>query len=206
MSQTKQEQTPEVRATRLRGYELYLATDQDGRRRSMRAISMALGVTVGAVQYWKRKDRWEERVADALQERTSAEGASNMALGALLRQSLFEHVGTLNAMARDKVASAKDRLAAIRELADITIKLKAVDPTDLLADKPKKELPKFKDNLNEPTNDAVEPPDLLLPRSVLGHDDDDSVDGEAGGGPSPEPASTGAWGAGRDGVDAATDP
>jgi hypothetical protein len=127
----KPPQTPEQRALRLRAYELYLAVDQDGRRRSLRSIAMQVGVTLGTVQYWRKVDKWDDRVAKAMQAQTAAAGAGAKAIAALLRTSLYEHIGTLNHIARDMTLRPADRIKAVGELADIAIKLKAIDPGDM---------------------------------------------------------------------------
>lgn len=172
---TKPEQTPEQRSLRLRGYELYLAGDGEGRRRSLRSIAMTLGVTLSSVQYWRRVDKWDERVSAAMQAIEAADHRANGALGALLRQSLYDHVVTLNTIIRDSTLPAKMRVDATKAFVDICHKLKVVTPEDL--DKPRgtRQSFDFKDDLGEPHGPTAEDEqqrDVQLPAAASPHSDD----------------------------------
>lgn len=197
----KPPQTPEQQSLRLRGYELYLIPDKEGRRRSFRAIAMTLGVTFGTVLYWRKKDKWDERVSAALHTQTVAAQVSierGQGIAALLRASLHEHIGTLNSLIRDTTQKASVRLAAIRELADICLKLKAIDPADLMPIKPRRDL-SFKDDLHGPETEL--PSDVQhdsVPAGTDSHDDDDPPAAASSGLPDGSDGGSGGGGLGSE--------
>jgi predicted transcriptional regulator len=125
-------QTAEQRALRVKGYNLWLAGAMDnGKRMSVRAIAMTLGVTVSAVQYWREHDKWDARVNQALIEHTVKETESASTLANLLRASLYDNMKVLNEIIRDKQMKPLIKIKAISEYADICHKLKVVQPDDL---------------------------------------------------------------------------
>jgi hypothetical protein len=197
----KPPQTPEQRALRLRGYELYLTVDSEGRRRSLRSIAMELGVTLATVQYWRKRDRWDERVQQALRAQAASAQAGAKAIGALLRTTLHEHVETLASLARDPTLKPADRIRAVRELAEIAIKLKAIDPADLAeANRPAAAL-SFKDDLDGPDVASAEDPVRDAPAAATAGPDQGDQDGDAArdddhdddGPREPDPGGPGDW-------------
>jgi hypothetical protein len=127
---------------------MYLNGAMEGKRISFRSIAMALGVTMGAVQYWRDTDRWEVKVNQALTEYTleQTESASNLAN--LLRASLYDNMKVLNNIIRDPKMKPIIRIKAISEYADICNKLKVIQPEDLTQTLPAKLAAGFKDDLD----------------------------------------------------------
>jgi hypothetical protein len=183
----KPEQTPEQRALRLRGYELWLTTDEEGKRRSMRSVAMALGVTLGTIQYWRRVDKWDERLKKSLGVTTAANERASGALGALLRQSLYEHISTLNDIIRDAGTKVERKLAAIKELGNLAHKLKAISPADLMESSGPPKTFDFKDDLDgHDDGHGRDGGDAGTPAARLPADDhDDDAAGSAAGGGCP---------------------
>jgi hypothetical protein len=138
---------------------MYLNGAMEGKRISFRSIAMTLGVTMGAVQYWRDQDRWEVKVNQALTEYTleQTESASNLAN--LLRASLYDNMKVLNNIIRDPKMKPIIRIKAISEYADICNKLKVIQPEDLTQTLPAKLAAGFKDDLDasdvQPRNAAA---------------------------------------------------
>jgi hypothetical protein len=124
--------SPEQRQLRVKGYHMWLDGALDnGKRTSLRAIAMSLGVTVGTVQYWREHDHWDAKVNQALLQHTLKETESASTLANLLRASLYDNMKVLNEIIRDKQSKPIIRIKAISEYADICHKLKVVQPDDL---------------------------------------------------------------------------
>src|SRR6266480_5386842 len=124
--------SPEQSALRVKGYQLWLnGAMDDGKRTSLRAIAMTLGVTVGTIQYWRTTDKWDAKVNQALLQHTLKETESASTLANLLRASLYDNMKVLNEIIRDKASKPIIRIKAISEYADICHKLKVVQPDDL---------------------------------------------------------------------------
>jgi hypothetical protein len=128
----------------------------EGKRISFRSIAMTLGVTMGAVQYWRDQDRWEVKVNQALTEYTleQTESASNLAN--LLRASLYDNMKVLNNIIRDPKMKPIIRIKAISEYADICNKLKVIQPEDLTQTLPAKLAAGFKDDLDAASGAGID--------------------------------------------------
>jgi hypothetical protein len=114
--------SPEQAARRTRAYELYLGDGTGGGRKSLRAIALELGVTLGAVRYWREVDKWDERLSVVLAA-TSAERVQNAReVRDLLRGSLVSHLHKLNTIVQTAKKDA-DAIRGIREFVDIYRKL-----------------------------------------------------------------------------------
>jgi terminase small subunit len=142
-------QTSEQKKLRITGYEMFLkgAVDE-GRKVSYRAIAMALGVTDATVRYWAIKDRWDDRINTALTQRTIATTRGSQAVANLLRSALYTNVQVLTKIIQDPNEKVGARIRAIREYADICIKLKVVG-TDDLSNPPPTVIGGFKDTLDD---------------------------------------------------------
>jgi hypothetical protein len=135
---------------------MYLNGAMEGKRISFRSIAMTLGVTMGAVQYWRDQDRWEVKVNQALTEYTleQTESASNLAN--LLRASLYDNMKVLNNIIRDPKMKPIIRIKAISEYADICNKLKVIQPEDLTQTLPAKLAAGFKDDLDAASSAGID--------------------------------------------------
>jgi hypothetical protein len=142
-------QTEEQKRLRVTAYEMYLKGHLDqGKKISFRAIAMALGVTDGAVRYWWTHDRWDQRIDSALTQRTIATTRGSQAISNLLRSSLYQNMVVLNRIIADDARTDGIRIKAISEFADICLKLKVIQPEDLLGTPTTAPTPAFKDDLN----------------------------------------------------------
>jgi hypothetical protein len=126
---------------------------------------MALGVTDGAVRYWWKHDRWDTRLDTALTQRTVATTRGSQAISNLLRASLYNNMVVLNGIIADDRRSDSIRIKAISEFADICLKLKVIQPEDLLQVPKLSATPTFTDDLPGQSG--------LLPKDDTddGHDD-----------------------------------
>lgn len=143
--------TPENEAKRLRAFELYMGSTAEGKRRSLRSISQELGVSLNTVQYWRDKDHWEARVSQALQTAGRAAELASQSLKLLLRDHLRKGIHALGAIVES--GSARDKISAIKQLADITVRLNALD----LGDGSVQAMPEWKDDLSWESSQSSPP-------------------------------------------------
>lgn len=167
MATTKPPRTLQADARRAKAFELYSVPDEQGKRRSNRAIAQAVGVTPPTVGYWKDRDRWDDRLnadADATQKAAIA-SANN--IKAAIRRGLDLGIGRLTRIITSTTSSDKNVVAATKELASIAKQLDALTP-DGLADIPTG--PTF-------TDDVTHDPEAADPGTTRG---DRAAQGPAG--------------------------
>lgn len=142
--------TAEDQARRLHAYELYCTSDAQGKRPTFRAIAHQLGVTVQAVQYWCRRDRWQERIAEKNSATSRAIEKRQQDVKVTLRTGILEGVISLRmiAMGGAEVAS-DDIIKATLALVKIAKDLNALDLIDTPNPKPSGDIG-FDDTLKEP--------------------------------------------------------
>lgn len=138
-------QTPQQRALRLKGYELHLSGAIAGKRTSDRSIAMVLGVTSGTIANWRRRDKWDERVKKAVDQRTTMVQHSTGTVTTLLRTSLYKHIETLNSLISDPSTRERDRILAIKEFVSICKTLNVL--VDVEEATPPIDTPDFNDEL-----------------------------------------------------------
>src|SRR5215467_14101784 len=106
-------ETLETEQRRQRAFDRYLSGNRDGTRPSLRQIAIEFGVTHRAVQNWKERDRWDERVRAALDlaVRTSNDAARDLAIVA--RDTLKRQITILRDMSQDLQLRPRDRIMAV---------------------------------------------------------------------------------------------
>jgi hypothetical protein len=122
-SRTKPDQTPETQNRRARAYAVYATGQFAGVPRSLRSIAQEIGVALKTVQNWRDADRWENRVQVQLDERAATVGTATKDIERLLRDSLAQHIRTLNSLIAAPGTKTRDQIAAIKEFVDIYRKL-----------------------------------------------------------------------------------
>lgn len=176
---TKEPQTPEIIARRHKAFELYLTKDDQGKRQSLNNIALAVGATLSAVKYWKKKDDWDLKVADNAAARQRAADHSSNAVRAMLRAGVFEHIGTLNQIIRDKTRNkAGERIKAIVEFCKLAKELDALEPA---MPEPETKPEAFKDDIPLPQSEESHESEPADHAGLEGESGESSVDGGGGG-------------------------
>ena len=150
---TKPHQTPEIKARRIRAYELYLAG-----RYSLREIALTTGVTQQTVSYWRKKDEWDRRIREAIDQvgRDKANVEGN--LKALIRAGLYEKLFILRELGKQKPGKPapefKEVITAALAFVTACARIKDINPDllDIEKDIPQVERLDFKDELPEAPN------------------------------------------------------
>ena len=125
---TKEEQTPEILARRHRAFEAYLTADDQGKRPSSKSIATKLGVTETAVKYWRRVDKWDQKIAAANGSVIAASDAANNSIRALLRAGALDAVVVLRKILDNPKADTDDRIKAGVALFKLATELDALEP------------------------------------------------------------------------------
>lgn len=161
MPETKPNQIPEIKARRIRAYELFLSS-----KYSLREIALATGVTHQSVAYWRKKDEWDRRVQEAITQvgRDKANIEGN--LKALIRAGLYEKLLLLRELGKPKPGKPtpdfKEQITAALAFVSACAKIKDIDPDLLDLDKEGEPVGRleFKDELPEINN--TKPHDVEL--------------------------------------------
>lgn len=147
--ETKPVQGPETKARRIRAYELYVSG-----RHSLHSIALATGVTQQTVSYWRKRDEWDKRVREAIDQvgRDKANIEGN--LKALIRAGLYEKLLLLRELGKQHPGKPapdfKEQITAALAFVTACAKIKDIDPALLELDDTDKMLTRldFKDDLD----------------------------------------------------------
>jgi hypothetical protein len=118
--------TPKPDAERLKAFELFLESNTSGKHRSNRQIASTLGVSAMTIGRWREVDKWDEKVGKVLTESANASESTVNALKRRVRKGLLDGLNHLQTIATDEDTPARDRIAAVKALADIAVRLDAV--------------------------------------------------------------------------------
>lgn len=111
---------------RIKAFELFLAAEGSGKRRSYRSISQELGVHEATVRRWAKIDLWAEKVHTALRQSAKATLKRVTSLKEAVRKGLGDGLYELNVLITANSSKPRDRIEAVRALADIAVKLGVV--------------------------------------------------------------------------------
>jgi hypothetical protein len=118
--------TPKPDAERLKAFELFLESNTSGKHRSNRQIASTLGVSAMTIGRWREVDKWDEKVGKVLTESANASESTVNALKRRVRKGLLDGLNHLQNIATDVKTPARDRIAAVKALAEIAVKMDAV--------------------------------------------------------------------------------
>lgn len=119
--------TVEDTALRHRAYELYIEPDKDGNVRTLKSISLELGVSQPRLSYWLKTDRWLEKARSL---HTLSGNPEPDDIRAALRANLAKHLNTLSAII-EGTGHDRVRVQAIREFALIAKQLGAMELSEV---------------------------------------------------------------------------
>lgn len=139
----KPPQTPAQKQKAGNAFNLYMTVDELGKRRTIKDIAQALGCTTSAVQYWKQRDRWDERLSTVGQAKPAETQATANRVKGLLRASLVKHIESLNTLI-ESAPKASDRIKAIKEFVHIAKELDVLTPDGSVTQEP---MTTFKDDI-----------------------------------------------------------
>lgn len=117
---------PKPEAERLKAFELYLESNVEGKHRSNRQIAAALGVSAVTIGRWREVDKWDEKVSKVLVESAGASESTVNALKRRVRKGLLDGLEHLQNIATDPKTPARDRINAVKALAEIAVRMDAV--------------------------------------------------------------------------------
>ena len=121
----------ESQARRLRAFELYCTVDSRGKRPTFRGIAHQLGVTVTSVNYWNKRDRWQDRVDTQNQETARAIERRQQDVKAALRDGVLDGIFSLKLIAAGGPdVAADDIIKSTLALVKIAKDLNAMDLLD----------------------------------------------------------------------------
>ena len=161
--------TPKPDAERLKAFELFLESNVSGKNRSNRQIASTLGVSAMTIGRWREVDKWDEKVGKVLTESANASESTVNALKRRVRKGLLDGLNHLQNIATDVKTPARDRIAAVKALAEIAVKMDAVVAASG-AGSAQANLPEFDDTLEDEKWQTSEQTDKPEPRP----DGDDS--------------------------------
>lgn len=141
MGQFPQAKTDE----RKKAFEIYCTATAEGRRRSFRSIAQELGVHINTVINWKNDDEWEKRLGRILDQSATTTETLSQAIKRRVRSGLLDGLDELAKIATEGKKDA-DKIAAVRALGDIAMKLEAISSGAGGGGKTE-DLPSFKDDL-----------------------------------------------------------
>lgn len=113
-------------ADRIKAWELYLEATTGGKYRSLRSIASDLGVSAMTVGRWKEVDKWDEKLKKILAQTAGTAESTSNAIKRRVRRGLLDGLDELQALATDEKVSARDRIAAIKAISEIALKIDAV--------------------------------------------------------------------------------
>jgi len=111
---------------RIKAFELYLAAEAGGKRRSFRSISQELGVHAVTVRRWYETDRWQQKVDQALRKNAKATVARVDSLKQAVRNGLADGLAELNSIVIGRASKTREKIEATRAIAEIAVKLGAI--------------------------------------------------------------------------------
>lgn len=144
--------TADARAARIRAYELFLSGDPEtGKRLSLRAIGQRLGMSHTTITYWKREDRWLERVQRAGALIDAQYTRQTDAIQTIVRDGIARHLQALSGCI-DAEQDPERKAKLIVFFVQSCGKLKDIDPK-LLDFSPDndgaQEVPEFEDDIED---------------------------------------------------------
>ena len=110
-----------------KAFEVYSETDAQGNRRSNNAIAQMIGVSASAIAYWKRRDNWDGKLIVNIDEEIKNADLTNRHIKRLLRESLFNHIKSLNRVI-EYSKNDTDKVAAIKAFVHVAKELNCLDP------------------------------------------------------------------------------
>lgn len=113
-------------AERAQAFDLFLAAEAAGKRRSLRSISQELGVHEQTVRRWMKTDAWQSKVDAALIESSKVTVARVNSLKQAVRDGLATGLNELHLILKRPGSKAREKVEAVRALADIAVKLGAI--------------------------------------------------------------------------------
>lgn len=142
---------PRPEGDRVKAFELYMTAAANGKSMSLRAIASALGVSAMTIGRWREVDQWDQKVSKVLAEAATGAETTTNALKRRVRQGLLDGLSQLQSIALN-ASHDRDKIAAIKALADIAIRMEAITAAAVGPGGDSKQAIEFKDDLPEDTN------------------------------------------------------
>lgn len=149
---------------REKAFELFLNASKGGKIRSIRAIAQTVGVHEATITRWRKIDGWDDKIHHIITQAAQAADILTNAIKRRVRQGILSGLDELLKMVK-KSEKDVDRIAAVRALVDIGLRLDAIAQAGTETGAASGSFPAFKDDLDVPGEqpeclDTLPPPDL----------------------------------------------